>query len=72
MRLRLGQCCVELHYRTDLGTLALLLSAITFLVPVRSFPSILGQCISVTYSRRTAGSRDPKRIRHAAAGIYEA
>ena len=34
------------------------------LVPVRRFPGRLGQCFSVTYSRRTRGleSRDPKRI----------
>ena len=34
------------------------------LVPVRRFPGRLGQCFSVTYSRRTRGleSRDPTRI----------
>ena len=48
---RLGLCCVELHYAT------------VFPSPcAASSQALLGQRISVTHPRRTLGPRDPKRI----------
>ena len=49
--MRMGLCCVELPYETVLPS-----------PDTASSQPLLGQCISVTYPRRTLGPRDPKRI----------